>query len=140
MLHLSYWSYTVTETDHWSDILRSTGCGNIQKCYAFFDISQKDCTAVKYAVKTMVLFAGNTIFVQFCIICFGEMLKFHFFVCVIMWSLVTLNLSHQCIMFKNYIKLFLEKKSLQIKWKVQYKTYFWVLPISLHPLRIFSRG
>ena len=64
--------------DHWSDILRSTGCGNIQKCYAFFDISQKDCTAVKYAVKTMDLFAGNPIFVPFCIICFGEMLKFNF--------------------------------------------------------------
>ena len=80
----SYLSYSFTEMVHWSGILSLIGCGIIQKRYAFFNISQKSYTTVKYAVKTMASFADTTIFVYLGIVPFSETFEWH--TGFILWS------------------------------------------------------
>ena len=81
---MSYLSYSFTEMVHWSGILSLIGCGIIQKRYAFFNISQKSYTTVKYAVKTMASFADTTIFVYLGIVPFSETFEWH--TGFILWS------------------------------------------------------
>ena len=77
VLTMSYLSYSFAETVHWSGILSLIGCGMIQKRYAFFNISQKSYTTVKYMVKTMASFADTTIFVYLGIVPFSETFEWH---------------------------------------------------------------
>ena len=59
---LSYLSYILAETIHWSGIISLIGCGFIQKRYAFRNISRKSHTTVKYATKTLAAFSDCIIF------------------------------------------------------------------------------
>ena len=59
---LSYLSYILAETIHWSGIISLIGCGVTQKRYAFRNISRKSHTTVKYATKTLAAFSDCIIF------------------------------------------------------------------------------
>ena len=59
---VSYFSFVLAETIHWSGIICLIGCGITQKHYGFSNISKKSYTTVKYAVKTAAGFADCIIF------------------------------------------------------------------------------
>lgn len=59
---LSYLSFLLAETVHWSGIISLIACGIVQKRYAFPNISKKSYTTVKYAVKTMSALSDCIIF------------------------------------------------------------------------------
>ena len=62
ILTMSYLSYILAETIHWSGIISLIGCGVIQKRYAFRNMSRKSNITVKYAVKTMAAICDCMIF------------------------------------------------------------------------------
>lgn len=59
---MSYVSYVLAETVHWSGIISLIGCGITQKRYAFLNISKNSLTTVKYSVKTLATFSDVIIF------------------------------------------------------------------------------
>ena len=62
ILAMSYVSYVMAETIHWSGIISLIGCGIAQKRYAFINISKKSLTTVKYSVKTLATVSDCIIF------------------------------------------------------------------------------
>ena len=59
---MSYVSYVLSETVHWSGIISLIGCGVTQKRYAFLNISKSSLTTVKNSVKTLATFSDVIIF------------------------------------------------------------------------------
>ena len=59
---MSYLSYILAETVHWSGIISLIGCGVAQKRYAFLNMSKSSLTTVKYSVKTLATFSDMIIF------------------------------------------------------------------------------
>ena len=62
ILAMSYFSYVLAETFHWSGIISLIGCGIAQKRYAFLNISKTSLNTVKHAVKTLATFSDCVIF------------------------------------------------------------------------------
>lgn len=62
ILAMSYFSYVLAETLHWSGILSLIGCGIAQKRYAFLNISKTSLSTIKHAVTTLATFADCVIF------------------------------------------------------------------------------
>jgi sodium/hydrogen exchanger 3 len=62
ILAMSYLSYVLAETLHWSGIISLIGCGIVQKRYAFLNISKTSLYTIKHAVATLATFSDCIIF------------------------------------------------------------------------------
>ena len=62
ILAMSYLSYVLAETIHWSGIISLIGCGIVQKRYAFLNISKTSLYTIKHAVTTLATFSDCIIF------------------------------------------------------------------------------